>query len=415
VFTPRVRLCIAVAFAVILSQFFRTSLGVIAPELTLDLKLTPEMLGFANACFFISLGVVQVPAGILFDRVGVRRTYLGLTGFAVLGALLHGWVDSGLGLAAARLLLGLGCGAAFMSVVMLSARWFPPERHATAMSILFALSQVGILLAATPLAAATAAVGWRPVFVASAAITVMCGVVYWFFVRDDPPGALQHKAAVPGPSSPVAPLEGYLRVMRTPGVWPVIAIHMFAYAATATLLGLWAGPYLADVHGLSPVDRGNVMLAMAAAQLAGLLVVGPMDRIFDTRKWIIVAGASSSIAVLIVLALLEKPSLPLAASLLVLLALVSNYPVVTFAHARALFPAAIAGRGVTTVNLSQIIGAAVLPWATGGVIGMVATQGAPYPEIAYRLVFATIAVPLFVGLLLYLRVRDVKPSHARQA
>jgi MFS family permease len=408
------RLCIAVAFAVILSQFFRTSLGVIAPELTLDLKLTPEMLGFANACFFISLGVVQVPAGILFDRVGVRKTYLGLTGFAVLGALLHGWVDSGLGLAAARLLLGLGCGAAFMSVVMLSARWFPPDRNATAMSVLFALSQVGILLAATPLAAATAAVGWRPVFVASAAVTVVCGVVYWLFARDDPPGAAsaQRRVAVPETSSPVAPLEGYLRVLRTPGVWPVIAIHMFAYAAPATLLGLWAGPYLADVHGLSPVDRGNVMLAMAAAQLIGLLVIGPMDRIFNTRKWIIVAGAASSVAVLGVLALLEKPSLAVAGSLLVLLTLVSNYPVVTFAHARALFPAAIAGRGVTTVNLSQIIGAAVLPWATGGVIGMVATPGTPYPEIAYRLVFATIAAPLFVGLLLYLGVRDVKPSQS---
>lgn len=417
-FSPRVRLCIAIALAGILSQFYRSSLGVIAPELTRDLGLTPEMLGFANACFFVSLGIVQFPAGILFDRVGVRRTYLGLTGFAVAGALVHAWVDTGLGLAAARFLLGLGCGAAFMSVVLISSRWFPPDRHAAAMSVLFAFSQAGIVLAATPLAAATAAVGWRPVFVGCALLTVAVGVVYALFVRDDPPGAggtaqsavaAQRKAAE---DSPVPTLEGYLQVFRTPGIGPVVAVHMFAYAATATLIGLWAGPYLADVHGLSPVARGNVLLAMAVAQFAGMLAIGPMDRLLDTRKWLIVAGAASSVAVLAVLALLEKPSLALAASLLVLLALVSQYPVVTFAHARALFPAAIAGRGITMVNLSQIVGAAVLPWATGVVIGAVATPGAPYPEHAYRLVFATIAAPLFVGLLLYLRVRDVKPSQA---
>ena len=84
----RARLLVALAAATIASQFLRSSSGVIAPELVRDLALSPEMLGFANGCFFISLGLVQVPVGLLFDRVGVRSTYLALTGFAALGALL---------------------------------------------------------------------------------------------------------------------------------------------------------------------------------------------------------------------------------------------------------------------------------------------------------------------------------------
>src|SRR5882762_1389708 len=57
-----------------LSQFFRASGGVIAPELIRDLGLSPELLGLASGAFFIALGVAQIPVGMMFDRIGARRT-----------------------------------------------------------------------------------------------------------------------------------------------------------------------------------------------------------------------------------------------------------------------------------------------------------------------------------------------------
>lgn len=407
----RLRLVTALALAVILSQFFRSSLGVIAPELSADLALTPEMLGFANACFFIALGLMQVPIGVMFDRIGVRTTYLWLTGAAAAGALVQAWAETGTGLALARLLMGIGSGAGFMSVVILCARWFPPERLASAMSVIFALSQFGVLLAATPLAAATAAYGWRPVFVASALVTVACGVVYALFVRDDPPGAPPHAAR----GAQTGALEGLARVLRTPGIWRVLALQLFAYAAVATLLGLWAGPYLADVHGLGPVARGNVLLAMGIGQFVGVLAIGPLDRLFDTRKWVVVGGAVAALAALALLAWLQQPPLAVAVALLVFLAAASQYPLVNVALGRGMFAADIAGRGVTTVNIAQVTGAAALPWITGAVMGYSSGAHGPHPELAYRLVFATIAALLAIVLVLYLRVEDVKPSQRREA
>jgi hypothetical protein len=43
-------------------------------------------------------------------------------------------------------------------------------------------------------------------------------------------------------------------------------MHFFAYATMLTVLGVWGGPYLYDVHKLDGVERGNVLLAMGAAQ-----------------------------------------------------------------------------------------------------------------------------------------------------
>src|SRR5258708_2000550 len=70
-----------------LSQFYRVSDSVIAPELTRDLGLSARQLGWAGSAFFFALFAVQVPVGMWFDRYGARRTVAALSVLAMLGAL----------------------------------------------------------------------------------------------------------------------------------------------------------------------------------------------------------------------------------------------------------------------------------------------------------------------------------------
>ena len=67
-------------------------------------------------------------------------------------------------------------------------------------------------------------------------------------------------------------------------------MHFFAYAAMLTVLGIWGGPYLYDVHKLDGVARGNVLLAMGLAQTLGILAYGPMDRVLRSRKKVVIGG-----------------------------------------------------------------------------------------------------------------------------
>src|SRR5438045_530035 len=90
-----IRLILLLVAVTAVSQFYRASAGVIAPELMADLRIGPETLGLASSAFFLALGVAQIPVGILFDRVGPRLTVAGLTLLAVLGALLHAVAESG--------------------------------------------------------------------------------------------------------------------------------------------------------------------------------------------------------------------------------------------------------------------------------------------------------------------------------
>lgn len=401
------RLIAALSALAALSVFHRANLAVLAPELARDLGLSPQALGLANGAFFLALAVMQIPVGLMFDRLGPRRTVALLGLPAVAGAGLQALAADPPGLIAARLLLGAGCGANFVVSVVLCARWFGPARLASTASRVFAFSQVGSLAAGTPLAAGAALIGWRGMFALSAVLTAAVALAFHRFVRDDPPG----RPAPPRPSERLgAVLAGLVAVWRTRGLWPVLAVHAFIYASAAVVLTLWAGPYLADVHGLGPVARGHVILAMAAAQAVGTLAVGPLDLRFNTRKWIVVPGGAATIATLTALAGLGHRATAIAIGLLVLHCLVTSYSVVTVAHGRSLFPEALAGRGVTTVNLFQLLGSTTLPILAGRVVGAFPAVGGVRPPQAYAAAFLAIAACLGAGLAVYLAfARDVRP------
>jgi MFS family permease len=393
------------AATAMLSQFFRSSNSVIGPELIRDLSLSSEALGFANGCFFAALLLAQIPVGMAFDRIGPRITVAILSVLMTGGAVLHATAQSGAELALARCIVGFGCAGSFMSGVVLISRWFPRPSWATVLSWLFALSQVGLFLAGLPLAIAAETIGWRVTFFGMGLVAAMVGVLFLLIVRDRPPGS----ASVVRPLERVGPFEGVRLVLATPGLLPVLALFAVAYAAFATVLVLWAGPYLHDVYDLGPIQRGYVLMAMAVCQTVGGLVVGPLDRIFNTRKWVVVGTASLSLAVLTLLATVSMPLMGALVALMILSAS-SAYGSVLLAHIRSHFPDHLAGRGATTGNMAQLAGAALLPMLTGLIPPLFPTADSEYSPLAYQWIFATLATALAIGLAIYLTSKDAKPD-----
>lgn len=390
--SPAAQLLLALVVMTGLSQFHRAALGVVGPELAADLGAGTGVLGAANGAFFLAIALAQIPVGLALDRIGPRLTVAALTAPAALGALAQGLAPDAPWFLAARFLLGLGCAAGFMSAVVLCARWQAGEGLTTALARVFALSQCGVLLAGAPFAAAAGLVGWRGAYALSAGLTVAGGLVWWRLVRDDPPGV-----APPRRTETLAEaLRGQFTVWRTPGLPQILCMHLVGYAGMVTVLAVWAGPYLAEVHGLAPEPRGAVLLLMGLAVPAGLLGIGPVERRFGRPRPLVAALAACVVLVLAALALWPRAPLPVAAGLLVLLCLLSCFPVLVVTQGRALFPDHLVGRGATTVNLAQTVGSAALPALTG-----VAVALAPAGE-AWSVAFATLAAAMALGLAGYL-------------
>jgi hypothetical protein len=174
---------------------------------------------------------------------------------------------------------------------------------------------------------------------------------------------------------------------------PLLSMHFLAYATMLTVLGIWGGPYLFDVHKLGGVQRGNVLLAMGMAQTLGILAYGPMDRMLGSRKKVVFGGA-----------LVSQPPLWLAVALLIATCFFCAFGTVIVAQGRTLFPDRLGGRAVTTVNMAQCLGLTVLPAITGYVV-----EAFGATDLAYRTVFATLAGGLLLGLIPTRAPRTTRP------
>lgn len=395
-----------------ISQFSRHSTGVIAPDLARELNLAPQDLGVLSGAFFIAFAASQIPVGLMLDRYGARISMTVLMVFAIAGSLLFASAQSLSALSLARVLMGIGCSCMLMGPLMIYTRWFSRARFATLSGIHIAAGNVGAVMATAPLAFIAQWAGWRSAFSGLAVITVCMGILVWLIARDAPPGA--REAAPPlhdrARESLWQSLMGLGDVLRNPSLPYLLFLQFVALGSMASIMGLWASPYLHDVYGLDGPERGSVLMVMSLSAATGLLFWGPMDMHLDSRKVPVLIGTSATAVMVGALAIVGAPDLMTVTLLLALIGFCNGSTAVVIAHGRAIFPDHLIGRGISLLNMGGMAGAGAFQYAAGLIVGQFASPGTPAPVEAYRLLFGFLSLSLLLALLFYARIRDVPPS-----
>jgi MFS family permease len=383
----------------VIAQLHRASGGVVSIELNRTFGLGAAEIGLVTGAMLLASAVVQVPAGLAFDRFGTRRTVSAMAVMALLGTLLFAAAGSFLGLALARFLIGAGFAGAVTSIMLLALHWAPPERFATvAATVLACASFAGGLLATTPLALALQALGWAPTWLLIALLCALAIGLAYAVIRDSPSGVTVRSA---GRESLADSLKGFRDLLGDADLGRIFAMAACTIAPFMCVGGLWAGPYLQDVHGLGREQASYVLLGMVVMLNFGTLGYGPLDRWFGTRRGVVLAGAGASLLILAALALPPQPPLWLVVFLFLFLGLASPFYVTLTAHGRSFVPLERAGRLITTINLSALSVAFGAQWLSGLLVGLTGDGETLGSALGYRLMFGFLAAMLFAALLIY--------------
>lgn len=392
--------------AYFLSYFLRSANAVLAGDLARDLALSAEHLGLMTSLYFGTFALAQLPLGPGLDRWGPRTIASAMMLVAVVGALVFATGQSFAQVALGRALIGFGMAALLPSGFKVVSQWYPAARGATMSGLLIGIGATGALVAATPLAWASGQVGWRAVFAGVAALIAASALAIALLAGDAPRDETVSNTA-PGPRE----RTGLGVIVMDRRFWRITPL---AFCYTGVLLGtqgLWAGPYLFDVLGLTPVAAGNILLLLGLGVAAGYATSGWFCDRFGVAR---VVALCAGLFVLCQFGLAARPPLGLVALLYVLFGYTGGYCIMLMAHARQVFPPAMTGQAVAAANFFGIGGTFLLQWWLGRIIGRFPTTTAGhYQPAAYTVAFLVTAIATLLALAWYLPL--TRTARDRQA
>ncbi len=355
------RLFLPFALGYFLSYLFRVINAVIAPDLVAELALGPADLGLLTAAYFLTFAAFQLPLGVLLDHYGARRVEGALLLFAAAGAWVFATAETVLALAIGRGLIGFGVSACLMAAFKAFVDWLPPGRLPLANGVQMAAGGLGALSATAPVELLLQLADWRALFAGLAVLSVAIALCVWFVVPE-------RRARAPAISLG-AQLHGLAAVAKSAVFWRLAPMTVASQASFLAIQGLWAGPWLREVAGMERGAAAGLLLAIAAAMVAGFLTLGAATERL-ARRGIPTAtlAASGMWAFTAVQAVLLAVPAAHGATIWVLFGFFGTTGILTYAALSQSFPRELAGRANTSLNLLVFLAAFVAQWGIGVVI-----------------------------------------------
>lgn len=403
--------------------FHRMAPAVMAEDLMKTFGTSGFSLGGLASVYFYVYALMQVPAGILSDTWGPRKTVTAGAIIMGIGTIVFGLAPSLPICYGGRILVGIGVSVVFVNVMRVCVEWFRPNEMGLIAGLTTTAGALGGLAAATPLAMMTDRLGWRTSFLVIGAISVLLAWINWIFVRNRPSDCNLAPLAPPVSLPPdhasfeaqrISIPAAFALVVKNRYTWsPFFGFFCF-YSTLISFSGLWGIPYLTQVYGMTVQEGANYMVVLSAGLIAGCPILGHLsDRVFCRRRMPYILWAVSYTIVWSFFSVFYggKPPKEMLYVLMFLFGFCGSGFVLTMACVKEVNPVTLSGIAMGTANTGGFIGSAILQIVMGKIldINWDATIEAGvriYPLAAYQKAFAVCFAVTVFGILAAATIKE---------
>ena len=231
-------------------------------------RLSDNDRGLLNSAFFWTYAFLQIPAGFLVDRFGVKYPYALALLFWSLTSAATGFVNTFAGLFALRLLLGVGEAV----VTPASLRWIRfnvgEKQRGLAVGILFAGAKFGPAVGTYFAAQLIHVYGWQPMFMILGA-GCLVWLIPWMTLVKDNDRAIEAELVRTSSQKAMA----FADVWKTPLIYGVI-LGTFSYNYFVYFSMTWMPAYLVERRNLSLSSMGLYQLFSFSGMAIMAIVAG---------------------------------------------------------------------------------------------------------------------------------------------
>lgn len=223
--------------------FLRIFLGTIASEVSEDLHLSIRQFSIVAAAYYVTYGVMQIPVGILTEKIGTRIILSSACLICTVGVFLLSFSKSFYPALASRLLIGFGSSFAFVALLIISLNWFPRKYFGFLCGISLFLGAVGPMLAGAPLAYVMRLLNgnWRLILFGIGLFGIALTVLLILFMRSKPKDLSQRIIFITPYESL---LKKLLQLLKNRQAWYVLLCASFIYCPMPLLAAYFGTSYL---------------------------------------------------------------------------------------------------------------------------------------------------------------------------
>ncbi|MES2272810.1 MAG: MFS transporter [Chlamydiota bacterium] len=365
-------------------------------------------LGNLAACYFYAYLLLQIPAGLLLDRFGPRKTTTLAIILCALGSLVFASAESFLVAGVGRFLTGAGAAFAAVNCLKLIANWFPFRHFAFMAGLMMTMAMLGAVGGQAPLAAFIQKMEWRHAIQVIGIAGLGLAAIFWIVVRDKAPDHTREMHLV---SDRISLVDSIKQIFKNPQSWWLSAYSGFAFAPVMVFGGLWGVSFISEGFALSQ----NISAQMVSLIFVGFAIGAPVFGWFSDwlgkRRIVMLWGTIVALAAISAVIYAPGISASVLGFLLFLFGFSISCFLLCFTMIREIHLPLLAATAIGFMNAFDALLGAFSDPLTGqfldlGWDGKMVEGARVFSVSAYKAAFLTLPVYLVISLLMLLRIKE---------
>ena len=359
------------AFGFFISNLLRSITATLTPVLTSEFDLSAGNLGLLAGGYFLGFSLMQIPEGLLLDKYGPKKVVAYLLLIALVSTISFAFAKSFTGLLISRFFIGVGVAACLMGPLTGYRVWFEDKYQQRANSWMLMVASFGFVISTLPVQILLPMIGWRSIFLIIS-ILILLSIVLILVFAPSWNNNVQNQN-----------IQSEESTGRLSDVWKnkffisLIPLAFLNYGGVQAIQTLWAGPWMLNVAGYSPLESATGLFWINIIMLFAFMFWGYILPKFsslgiDSMK-IVKIGLPISYIVLFCIIIMGQKAGAMMFTLYILSSIVLSLTQPALALS---FPQNLAGKSLTSLNVFIHSGTFFVQWGIGLLIDLSKNMGA---------------------------------------
>jgi MFS family permease len=394
------------AIIFLLLQFIlQGSVSGMAPFLAKDFNTDVAAIGLISSSYFWTYLLLQLPGGVLVDRLGAKTILVAGSIICAIGTLLFAMSPNVHTAVWSRMLTGLGTAPALACGFYLIGTWFTPAYFAFVVGLSEALAMLSGGVGSEIISTAAIHIGWRSVLVCAGIFCLVLTVIMAIFLRDRPTQSHHLKKA----ASDLSIKQQLTAVLRLPQVWLNGLFSGLIFPVISLLATYWCIPYLMVRYGITIqlAALGNLALFLGAG--LGCPFLGHLSDFFRRRKVVMAIGALAAFVTFSMALYIPHLRFAYVVTLFFLTGIFSSVYMLPFALVNEIAPEEVRGTAMGFTNmLSIIFGAPLFMPLVGFLLKSqeISQNATNFSISSYTMALSILPASLLLALLVLVWIRE---------